>query len=621
MNAKSEREIERVTVRLAGDSGDGMQVLGAQLTASSAVFGNDFSTLPNFPAEIRAPTGSLPGVSSFQLSFASDKIHTPGERPDALVAMNPAALKVHLPDLPRGGVVIVDRDEFTPLNLKKAGYAQNPLEDGSLSGYALHALGITSATRESLVDSALTTKEKVRCRNFYALGLLYWLYERPLIPTIERLQSKFAKSPPLAEANVAALKAGYAFGETTERFAERRVVPPAPLPPGVYRNITGNVATALGLMAAAELAGHPLFYASYPITPASDILHELSRHKRFGVRTFQAEDEIAAIGACVGAAFGGAVAATGTSGPGLALKGETLGLAVMAELPLVVVNVQRAGPSTGMPTKTEQGDLLQALYGRNGESPVPVLAPLSPADAFDTAYEAVRIALTHMTPVVVLSDGFLANSSEPWRVPQAAELTPIAVVHPSDAASFAPYARHPETLARPWALPGTPGLEHRIGSLEKSAGSGAVSYDAENHQQMSEVRAAKLACIAKGYGPLERHGEQSGELLVVGWGSSYGALRTAVENCRCEGLDVSLVQLRHLAPLHDQLGEALAAFHKILVVEQNLGQLDLLLRARYLVDTRGYHRLTGQPLAVSEVEAAIRNALQERRGLQEEVSR
>ncbi|MDQ3222375.1 MAG: 2-oxoacid:acceptor oxidoreductase subunit alpha, partial [Gemmatimonadota bacterium] len=515
------QELERVTIRFAGDSGDGMQLTGTQFTRTSAVFGNDISTLPDYPAEIRAPAGSLPGVSGFQLSFSSNEIHTPGDQPDVLVAMNPAALKTNIGDLPAGGALIVNKDAFTKQNLTKAGYAADPLTDGSLKSYALFEIPVSTLNARALEGLEMTNKQVDLTKNFFCLGIMFWLYERSMDPTLRWIEEKFGAKPVLAEANRRALNAGYAFGETTEIFHTHYRVAPAHLTPGKYRNITGNEATALGLVAASKLAGRPLFYGSYPITPASDILHQLSGYKNFGVRTFQAEDEIAAVGAAIGASYGGAMGMTASSGPGIALKTEAMGLAVMVELPLVVVDVQRAGPSTGMPTKTEQSDLLQVLFGRNGDSPMPVVAPATPAECFDYAIEAWRIALKYMTPVVYLSDAFLATGSEPWRIPEVADLPGIGVENHTDKASFQPYLRDPETLARPWAVPGTPGLEHRIGGLEKADISGNVSYDPENHHRMQLLRAEKVAGIARDIPDLQVHGPARGDLLVLGWGSTY----------------------------------------------------------------------------------------------------
>jgi len=560
--------IDRVVIRLAGDSGDGMQLTGDRFTAETASFGNDLSTLPNFPAEIRAPAGTLPGVSSFQLHFADHDIMTPGDAPDVLVAMNPAALKANLADLPRGGDLIVDTDEFTKRNLQRVGYAADPLEDGSLDGYRVHAIALTSMTVEALKDLGVAKREAERSKNMYALGLLSWLYNRPTEGTIRFLESKFASRPEVMAANLAAFRAGWNYGETTEDFSVSYEVAPAALPPGRYRNISGNLALAYGLVAASRRSGLPLFLGSYPITPASDILHELSKHKRFGVRTFQAEDEIAGVGAALGAAFGGAIGVTTTSGPGLALKAETIGLAVSLELPLIVVDVQRSGPSTGMPTKTEQADLLQAMYGRNGEAPLPILAPRSPSDCFDVALEAVRIATTYRTPVLLLSDGYLANGSEPWRVPDVDSLPDLHVdfaTEPNrDDGTFWPYLRDPETLARPWAVPGTPGLAHRIGGLEKAAGTGNISYDPANHDLMVRTRAAKVEGVARSVAPLAVD-DPSGraKVLVLGWGSTYGPIGAAVRRVRARGEAVAQAHLRHLNPFPPGTGEALRRYNRV----------------------------------------------------------
>lgn len=600
------KELEQVTIRFAGDSGDGMQLAGSQFTNTSAIIGNDVATLPDFPAEIRAPAGSLPGVSGFQIHFAGHDIYTPGDQPDVLVAMNPAALKTNLRDLAPGGLLIVNTDEFNETNLKKAGYAADPLEDRSLAGYQVVQVPITRLNAEALKDSGLSAQQIDRSKNFFALGLMYWLYDRPLEPTMRWIDDKFSKNPQVAAANKTTLKAGYHFGETAELFTVHYRVPPAHLPPGRYRNITGNEATALGFLTASKLAGRPLFYGSYPITPASDILHELARFKNFGVRTFQAEDEIAAIGAAIGAAYGGAIALTGTSGPGFALKSEALNLAVMTELPLVVIDVQRAGPSTGMPTKTEQADLLQALFGRNGESPVPIVAPATPGECFTIAIEAVRLAIKYMTPVVFLSDGYLGNSSEPWRIPALAGLPRIDVRFATDPETFRPYARDPETLARPWAVPGTPGLEHRIGGLEKSDITGNVSYDPENHHRMVTLRAERIARIARDIPGVEVFGEPEGDLLVLGWGSTYGFIRSAVQRVRThDGLAVSHAHLRHLNPFPSNLGDVLAGFRRVLIPELNLGQLLLLVRGRYLVDAVGLNKVAGRPFRVSEIQDKI----------------
>ena len=599
------QELDRVTIRFAGDSGDGSQVAGMQFTNTSALFGNDISTVPDFPAEIRAPAGSLPGVSSFQVSFSSYDIHTPGDAPDVLVAMNPAAFKTNLPDLPRGGTLIVNTDEFNDVNLRKAGYEANPLHDGMLAGYRVVEVPITSMNARALKDSGLNTKQIDRSKNFFALGLMFWLYERPLEPTLRWIEDKFAKNPAVAKANADTLKAGYNFGETAELFPVHYRVPKAHLAPGRYRSITGNEATALGFLTASRLAGLPLFYGSYPITPASDILQELARFKNFGVKTFQAEDEIAAIGSAIGAAFGGSLGLTGTSGPGLALKSEGLGLAVMVELPIVVAMIQRSGPSTGMPTKTEQADLLQAMFGRNGECPVAIVAPATPSECFDYAIEAFRIALKHMVPTIFLSDGYLGTSSEPWRLPALADLPNIEVNFATDAETFRPYVRDPETLARPWAVPGTPGLEHRIGGLEKADITGNVSYDGQNHDRMVRFRAEKVERIAHDIPDLKIVGEQEGSLLVLGWGSTYGPALSAVQRAQARGLSVSSAHLRHLNPFPRNLGDVLSRFDRVLIPEMNLGQLEMLIRARFLIDAEGLHQVTGRPFKITQIEEKI----------------
>ena len=598
-------ELDRVTIRFAGDSGDGMQLAGLQFTNTSAVFGNDVSTMPDFPAEIRAPAGSIPGVSAFQVSFSSYDIHTPGDAPDVLVAMNPAALRAHLADIPKGSIIIVNADEFTETNLKKAVYERNPLEDDTLAGYRVITVPITSMNARALKKSGLSTTQVDRSKNFFALGLMFWLYERPLEPTLRWIEEKFAKNPDVANANADSLKAGYNFGETAEMFPVHYRVPKARLAPGRYRNITGNQATALGFLAASHLSGRPLFYGSYPITPASDILHELARFKNFGVKTFQAEDEIAAIGAAIGAAFGGSLGLTGTSGPGLALKSESLGLAVMVELPIVVAMIQRSGPSTGMPTKTEQADLLQVMFGRNGEAPVAVVAPATPAECFDMAIESFRIALKYMVPTVFLSDGYLGTGSEPWLIPSIEELPKIEVKFATDPDTFRPYARDEDTLARPWAVPGTPGLEHRIGGLEKADVSGNVSYDAENHMRMVAYRAEKIERIANDIPDVEVVGEPEGGLLVVGWGSTYGAILSAVQRAQASGMPVSCAHLRYLNPFPPNLGDVLLRFDRVLIPELNLGQLRMLIRARYLVDAVGLNKVSGRPLLIREIEEKI----------------
>jgi 2-oxoglutarate/2-oxoacid ferredoxin oxidoreductase subunit alpha len=602
-------ELERVTIRFAGDSGDGMQLTGTQFTRATAVFGNDISTLPDFPAEIRAPAGSLPGVSGFQISFSSLDIHTPGDEPDVLVAMNPAALRTNIGDLPAGGALIVNQDAFTANNLKKAGYESNPLSDGSLKQYNVFEIPISTLNARALEDLEMTSKQVDLTKNFFALGLMFWLYERSMEPTLRWIESKFSARPVIAEANRRALKAGYAFGETTEMFHTTYRVAPAKLAPGTYRNITGNEATALGFVTAARLARRDLVYGSYPITPASDILHQLATYKNFGVKTFQAEDEIAAIGSAIGASYGGHMGMTASSGPGIALKSEALNLAVMVELPLVVVDVQRAGPSTGMPTKTEQADLLMAMFGRNSDSPVPIVAPATPAECFDYAIEAWRIALKYMTPVVYLSDAFLATGAEPWPIPAVDGLPDISVENHTDRASYQPYARDGETLARPWAVPGTPGLEHRIGGLEKADVTGNVSYDPENHHRMQLLRAEKVARVANDIPPLEVYGPQQGDLLILGWGSTYGAIRSAIERLQAEGWSVAHAHLRYLNPFPANTGEVLGRYRKVLIPEVNLGQLSLLVRARYLVDVIGYNKVRGKPFRIAEIRQAAEELL------------
>jgi len=604
-------ELERVTIRFAGDSGDGMQLTGSQFTRTAAAFGNDVSTFPDFPAEIRAPAGSLPGVSGFQLSFSSSDIHTPGDQPDVLVAMNPAALKTNIVDLPPGGAVIVNSDAFTPQNLGKAAYESNPLTDGSLKSYKVFEVPMTTLNTASAEGLGLTSKQIDLSKNFFTLGLVFWLYERSLEPTLLWIEEKFGARPVVAEANARALRAGYAFGETTEMFHTHYRVRPARLAPGTYRNITGNEAAALGFLAAAQRAGLELFYASYPITPASDILHQLSGYKRFGVKTYQAEDEIAAMGAAIGASYGGALGLTGTSGPGLALKSEALGLAVMTELPVVVVDVQRGGPSTGLPTKTEQADLLQAMFGRNGESPIPVLAPATPGECFDYAIEASRIALKYMTPVLYLTDGYLGNGAEPWRIPDVADLAGIGKETATDPATFRPYSRDPETLARPWALPGTPGLEHRIGGLEKADVSGVVSYDPDNHHRMTLLRDRKVAGIADDIPDLEVYGAAEGDLLIVGWGSTYGAIRSAVERLQAAGRSVAHAHFRHINPFPRNTDAVLRSYRTVVAPELNLGQLSWLLRARYLLDVRGFNLVRGKPFKISDIEEEAERLLLE----------
>ncbi|MGW5359044.1 2-oxoacid:acceptor oxidoreductase subunit alpha [Actinopolymorpha pittospori] len=607
-------QVDRVIIRFAGDSGDGMQLAGDRFTQETASFGNDLSTLPNFPAEIRAPAGTLPGVSSFQIHFADHDILTPGDAPDVLVAMNPAALKANLPELPRGATLIVDADEFTTRNLAKVGYDANPLEDGSLEAYQTHSFNLTSMTTEAVKEFGLSRKDASRAKNMYALGLVSWLYNRPTDSTLSFLQAKFGRNPAIRDANIAAFRAGWNFGETAEAFAVSYQVSPAEMKAGLYRNISGNLALAYGLIAGAQRASLPMFLGSYPITPASDVLHELSKHKKFDVTTFQAEDEIAGVTAALGASFGGSLGVTTTSGPGMALKSETIGLGVALELPLVICDIQRAGPSTGMPTKTEQADLLQSMFGRNGEAPVPIVAAQSPADCFDTAIEAVRIAVTYRTPVILLSDGYLANGSEPWRVPQVAELPVIRAdfaTEPNHETEdgqhvFWPYKRDPETLARPWAVPGTPGLEHRIGGLEKADGHGNISYDSTNHEFMVRTRQAKVDAVARSIAPLEVDDPTSdARILVLGWGSTYGPIGAACRAVREHGIPVAQAHLRHLNPFPPDLGDVLRHYDRVLVPEMNLGQLSLLLRAHYLVDVVSYNRVRGLPFSAAELTGAI----------------
>ncbi|MDX3248915.1 2-oxoacid:acceptor oxidoreductase subunit alpha [Streptomyces sp. ME18-1-4] len=614
---KDVRRLDRVIIRFAGDSGDGMQLTGDRFTSETASFGNDLSTLPNFPAEIRAPAGTLPGVSSFQLHFADHDILTPGDAPNVLVAMNPAALKANIADVPRGAEIIVNTDEFTKRAMQKVGYAASPLEDGSLDGYQLHPVPLTTLTVEALKEFDLTRKEAERSKNMFALGLLSWMYHRPTEGTEKFLKSKFAKKPDIAAANIAAFRAGWNFGETTEDFAVSYEVAPAAkaFPVGTYRNISGNLALAYGLVSASRQADLPLFLGSYPITPASDILHELSRHKNFGVRTFQAEDEIAGIGAALGAAFGGSLAVTTTSGPGVALKSETIGLAVSLELPLLVIDIQRGGPSTGLPTKTEQADLLQAMFGRNGEAPVPIVAPRTPADCFDAALEAARIALTYRTPVMLLSDGYLANGSEPWRIPELDELPDLRVQfaqgpnHTLDDGTevFWPYKRDPQTLARPWAIPGTPGLEHRIGGIEKEDGTGNISYAPANHDFMVRTRQAKIDGID--VPDVEVDDPHGASTLVLGWGSTYGPITAAVRRLRTAGEAIAQAHLRHLNPFPHNLGTVLRRYDKVVIPEMNLGQLATLVRARYLVDAHSYNQVNGMPFKAEQLATALKEAI------------
>jgi 2-oxoglutarate ferredoxin oxidoreductase subunit alpha len=597
----SQEPLHEVVIRFAGDSGDGMQVTGGQFTSTSALVGNDLSTLPDFPAEIRAPAGTLPGVSAFQVRIADYDIHTPGDAPDVLVAMNPAALKANLRDLKANGVVIVNTDEFTTRNFKKVGIEASPLEDGTLDGFRVFKADITTLTKRALEGSGLDARSQERCKNFFALGMCYWLFSRPMEPTIEWLEKRFAHKPDLAAANVKVMKAGYNFCDITGLFQVRYEVLPAKLEPGTYRNMNGNLALALGLVTASRKSGLPLFFGSYPITPASDILHHLAPLKHYGVTTFQAEDEIAAVASAIGASFGGALGVTATSGPGLALKQEAISLAVMVELPLVVCDIQRAGPSTGMPTKTEQADLLQAMFGRHGESPLPIIAPCSPADCFTAALEACAVATRHMVPVILLSDGYLANGAEPWKLPALEELPDLAVEFRTDPEGFLPYVRDGKTLARPWAIPGTPGLEHRIGGIEKQEGTGNVNYEPQNHQRMIRLRAEKVERVADETPLLEVDGEPEGELLVIGWGSTQGSIIGGVNLARKHGMRVSRAHFRWLNPLPRNTGEVLARFDKVLLPEMNCGQLAMLLRARFLKDVISYSKVEGRPFFRQQV--------------------
>ncbi|MEK6648559.1 MAG: 2-oxoacid:acceptor oxidoreductase subunit alpha [Actinomycetota bacterium] len=600
--------LDQVVIRFAGDSGDGMQLTGDRFTMDTASLGNDLSTLPNYPAEIRAPQGTLPGVSSFQLHFADHLIQTPGDAPDILVAMNPAALKANIRDLPRGATIIVDRDEFTTRNLSKVGYATNPLEDGSLESYKVHAVGLTSLTVAALAQLSLSRKEAERSKNMFALGLLSWMYHRPTEATENFLKAKFGKKPEILQANLLAYKTGWNYGETSEDFAVSYKIAPAKMPAGKYRNISGNVALAYGLIAASQQSGLKLFLGSYPITPASDILHELAKQKKFGVITFQAEDEIAAVGSALGASYGGALGITTTSGPGLALKSEMIGLGVMLELPLIIIDVQRGGPSTGLPTKTEQADLLQAMFGRNGESPVVVLAPSTPSDCFDMAIEAARIATTYRVPVFLLSDGYIANGSEPWKIPDVSTLPDLAVEFAKTQEDFLPYLRDPKTLARPWAIPGTKGIEHRIGGVEKADKTGEISYDPTNHDLMVRARAAKVAGIDI---PDLVVDDPSGkaEVLLLGWGSTYGPIAAAVELLRANGEDVAQAHLRYINPFPKNLAEVLQKYPKVIVPEMNLGQLSMLLRAQFLKDVIGYNMVRGLPFTTTEIIEATMEVL------------
>jgi 2-oxoglutarate ferredoxin oxidoreductase subunit alpha len=605
---------QRVVIRFAGDSGDGMQLTGDRFTSEAAAFGNDLATLPNFPAEIRAPQGTLPGVSSFQLHFADYDILTPGDRPDVLVAMNPAALKANIADLPHGGILIVNSDEFSKRNLTKVGYAANPLEDDSLSAYTVYSVQMATLAQGALAETGLSKKDAERSKNMFALGLLCWMYHRPTEGTERFLREKFSRRPDLAEANILAFRAGWNYGETTEAFAVTYEVAPAKLKVGTYRQITGNTALAYGIVAAGQQSGLPVFLGSYPITPASDILHELSKHKAFGVTTFQAEDEISGIGSAIGASFGGALGVTTTSGPGVSLKSEAAGLAVALELPLLIIDVQRGGPSTGLPTKTEQSDLLQAMFGRNGESPLPIVAPRSPGDCFDAALEATRLAVTYRTPVMILSDGSLANGSEPWKVPDVDSLPhiePNFATGPNatdDSGEFWPYLRDDDTLARPWAVPGTPGLEHRIGGLEKADGKGSISYEPENHERMVRLRQAKIDGIPVPDLEIDDP-DGDAELLVLGWGSTYGPIGAGCRRVRGDGLSIAQAHLRHLNPFPANLGEVLRSYRTVLVPEMNLGQLSLLLRARYLVDIKSYTKVSGLPFKAEELQNVFTDAL------------
>jgi 2-oxoglutarate ferredoxin oxidoreductase subunit alpha len=601
-------ELNDVTVRFAGDSGDGMQLTGSQFTNTTAIVGNDLSTLPDYPAEIRAPAGTTYGVSGFQLHFSSSDIQTPGDEPDVLVAMNPAALKTNFSDLKKSGTIIVNINSFDSKNLKLADYETNPLEDGTLEGYNVIQVPLSQLTNTALEDSPLSAKEKARCKNFFALGMMYWLYSRPLEPTLDWLNIKFKDNPDIRAANEKALKAGYYFGETTELFTTRYAVKPASLPKGTYRNISGNEALALGFVAASVKSGLPLFLGSYPITPASDILHELSKHKNFGVRTFQAEDEIAAITAALGAAYSGALAITTTSGPGVALKTETIGLAVMTELPVVIIDVQRGGPSTGLPTKTEQSDLLQAMFGRNGEAPVAVVAPATPAECFNMAIEASRLAIKYMVPVMYMSDGYIANGSEPWKVPDPDDIPEIEVKFTTKQEGFKPYLRD-ENLSRPWALPGTPGLEHRVGGLEKANITGDVSYDPENHEFMVRLRAQKIKNMENDIPKLEVRGDKDADLLVIGWGGTHGAITEAVDRVRSKGFKVARTHFRYLNPLPKNTGEVLRKYKKILCPELNMGQLSKILRNEFLVDIESFNKIQGLPFKSSEIENRISKIL------------
>ncbi len=608
--SKVKREIiDQAVIRFAGDSGDGMQITGSQFTNTVALYGNDIATFPDYPAEIRAPAGTEPGVSGYQINFSSNEIHTPGDAVDVLIAMNPAALKVNVADLKANGILIVNSDAFLEGDLRKARLTTNPLEDHSLDKFRVFPVELERLTRAALQHLGLDAKTMDRCKNFFALGMCYWLYNRSMAPTVRWIEDKFKKKPLLAEANALAMKAGYSYCEATEAFQISYEIPPAQLTPGIYRNISGNQALALGFVAASAKAGIKLFLGSYPITPASDILHELSQYKDFGVVTFQAEDEIAAITSSIGASYAGALALTTTSGPGMALKTEALGLAVMTELPLVVVDVQRGGPSTGLPTKTEQADLLQAMFGRNSEAPIPVLAAATPGDCFWVALEASRIALKYMVPVIVLSDGYLANGAEPWQIPSVDELPAIPVKYAKDPATYLPYKRDPETLARPWAIPGTPGLEHRIGGLEKQDVTGNINYEPLNHENMVRIRAAKIQAITQDVPTAEPAGDAEGDLLIVSWGSTYGSITQSVKTQRNKGRKIGHLHLRFLNPFPENLGEVLKRYKKVLVPELNMGQLSWMLRAKYLVDAIGLNKIQGRPFKQAELDQKIEEVL------------
>jgi 2-oxoglutarate ferredoxin oxidoreductase subunit alpha len=601
--------IDKAVIRFCGDSGDGMQITGSQFTNTVALYGNDLATFPDYPAEIRAPAGTLPGVSGFQVHFSSSNVYTPGDSVDVLIAMNPAALKMNLADLKTNGILIVNSDDFAESDLRKAQITVSPLEDHSLDGYRLFAVQLTKLTRAALKDVGLDAKSMDRCKNFFALGMCYWLYNRSMEPTLRWLDDKFKNKPQLVSANKLAMQAGYSFCEATEAFQISYEIPPAKLSPGTYRNISGNAALALGFVAASQQAGIPLFLGSYPITPASDILHELSMYKDFGVTTFQAEDEIAAVSSAIGASYTGALAITTTSGPGMALKTEAIGLAVAVELPLVICDIQRGGPSTGLPTKTEQADLLQAMYGRNSEAPVPVLAPSTPGDCFWIAIEASRIAIKYMVPVIILSDGYLANGAEPWKVPTVAELPQIPVHFETNPEGFLPYKRNPSTLARPWAIPGTPGLEHRVGGIEKQDVTGNINYEPLNHEHMVRTRAEKVEGIAQDIPEIVPEGDQSGDLLIVAWGSTAGPITAAMKPMREKGHRIGHVHLRYLNPLPRNLGDVLKRYRKVLVPEMNMGQLSMMLRAKFLVDAESYGKIQGKPFKQSEIEAKIEELL------------